>query len=1015
MNVKPFFTVCCMAVLLPATLEAGPNASSQPPMKAIYYQPAQNWEDEALPIGNGYMGAMIFGGVTRDVIQTNEKTLWSGGPGEDSLYNGGHLRTAAENHAALQEFRVELQKRMNKFDNSAYNASGNWRDASSYDGSDLYDNKWEKPFFLNRLLGTKEHFGSFQTLSEIYIDDISVPTVVESSIYTNYDHIKNAGQRVDKLFDNNPRSKWYADAFDRKSFPVVIKWEYTSAPIVRSYSLTSGNDHPVRDPRRWTLYASKDGKNYDAVDSRNGDYWGGKRNESVTFDLKKTVKGYKYFKLEIHEDMGDKEKPQLSEITLNFDKSMSGYRAYRRELDLDRGMQTVSYTSGGVRYHREYFMSYPDNVMVMRLTADKPFSRRIELKTKHSDYNITAKDNEILLTGWPTPTSSVKKRENDNWRNCLRFAQKIAVHSTDGSVSTDGNSILVTDAREIVLVMSAATNYQLAMDDRFDYFSKEDPKDKVSNRIAHASQKSYSGLLDSHLGDYKGLFDRNKVLLGKESKEPKLATDSLLRKLAAGKTNAAESRYLEMLYYQYGRYLLIASSRPGSLPANLQGVWGDRMANAWNADYHTNINVQMNYWPAEPCNLAECHIPMVEFVKSLEPRGSQTARHYHCRQDGGDVRGWTAYHEINAWANTAPAQKGTHSMFPEGAAWLCCDIWEHYLFNQDHEFLAEYFDTMKNAALFWVDNLWTDERDGTLVANPSLSPEHGTFSLGCTASQGVIYELFDAVEKAAAILGRSSEPEIAEISSAKSRLSMPKIGKGGQFMEWKDEVRRDLTGEGRWDDKLGRFVGTHRHTNHLFWLHPGSQIVAGRSEEDNMYTNAMKVTLNTRGDEGTGWSRAWKLNFWARLRDGDRAHKLLKSCMNLTYPGAKAGGVYSNLFDAHPPFQIDGNFGFTSGVSEMLLQSQGGMIEILPALPSEWAEGSFRGMCARGGFVVDADWSKGKVNSAVVVAKTDNSCKVRIPMIKDATIQGCEYKVLDDNTIEAIMKKGNSMVIEFPR
>lgn len=999
--------------ILATALCVSTAAAEQPQMRAIYDTPAQNWENEALPIGNGHMGAMIFGGVFKDIIQTNEKTLWSGGPGEDAKYDGGHLRTPEENHQAMQEFRAELQARANKYDNSKYHQTGNWRDAKDYDASDLYDNKWEKQLFVNRLLGTKEHFGSFQTMSEITVEDIGVPSVIASSISTNYDHIKNPNQRVDKLFDGNTGSKWYADAFDRTSFPVVIKWEYTTAPTVTSYSLTSGNDHPVRDPRSWTLLGSKDGVNYDVIDTRSGDFWAGKRNETVSFKLKKAVKGYKYFKLEINEDMGIKEKPQLSEITLNFDKAHSDYKSYTRQLDIDHAVQKIAYDFNGAHYEREYFMSYPDNVMVMRLTSSKPFSRRVSISTKHSDYNLTANDREIVLTGWPTPTSSVRKRENDNWRDCLQFAQVLGVHSTDGKCRADGNALLIEDAREIILIMSAATNYKQSMDNAFDFFSQEKPIDKVNSRITTARNKSYAALYDTHQKDYTALYGRNKVSLGKNVRVPSLTTDSLLRQLAEGKCGESSSRYLEMLYYQFGRYLLISSSRPGSLPANLQGVWGDRLANAWNADYHTNINVQMNYWPAEPTNLAECHIPMVEFVKSLEPRGTITAKHYHCRQDGGSVRGWTAYHEVNAWANTAPAQKGPHSIFPEGAAWLCSDIWEYYRFNGDKKFLSDYFDTMKNAALFWVDNLWTDERDGTLVANPSLSPEHGSFSLGCTASQGVIYELFDAVEKAAKILGRESEPEIKEIAATKLRLSMPKIGKGGQFMEWKDEVRCDLTGNGHWDEKEGRFVGTHRHTNHLFWLHPGSQIVAGRSEKESEYVNAMKVTLDTRGDEGTGWSRAWKLNFWARLRDGQRAHKLLQSCMNLTKPGAKAGGVYANLFDAHPPFQIDGNFGFTSGVSEMLLQSQGDMIEIIPAIPAEWSEGSFDGMCARGGFVVDASWNNGKINTARITSRNGEPCIVKFPGAAKAGISGAKGIPLSDDTLQLTISKGDTATLSI--
>ncbi|MDE5895090.1 MAG: glycoside hydrolase family 95 protein, partial [Muribaculum intestinale] len=387
-----------------------------------------------------------------------------------------------------------------------------------------------------------------------------------------------------------------------------------------------------------------------------------------------------------------------------------------------------------------------------------------------------------------------------------------------------------------------------------------------------ALSKGFDALRDTHLDDYHALYRANRIELGAGISEPTVSTDRLLEALRDGNPSDNDKRYLETLYYQYGRYLLIASSRPGSLPANLQGVWCNKTAGAWNSDYHTNINVQMNYWPAEQTNLSECHIPMIDFVRQVAPHGVATARHYHTKPDGGDVRGWTTYHEVNAWGNTAPAANGTHSYFPEGGLWICQDIWEHYLFTQDKEFLRSNYRTLLDACLFWVDNLWEDERDGTLVANPSLSPEHGDFSLGCTATQGIIYEMFTAAVDGAAVLGMSDDKEVEEIASARRRLSMPKIGLGGQFMEWKDEVRRDLTGDGSWDRGLQRYVNTHRHTNHLFWLHPGSQVVPGRSDEETAYADAMKITLDTRGDEGTGWSRAWKLNFWARLRDGNRAY-----------------------------------------------------------------------------------------------------------------------------------------------
>ena len=830
----------------------------QPSLKATYNKPAKVWESEALPIGNGYMGAMIFGGVEVDVIQTNEHTLWSGGPGEDPSYNGGHLGTPETNKSYLHKTRVLLQQKMNDFtvNHSAYIDADGKLITHNYEGD---GNGTELRNLIDKLAGTKEHFGSFQTLSNIIVE------VVNSA---------------------------------------------TSEPA---------------------------------------------------------------------------------------------YSDYTRTLDIDNAIHRVTYKEGGITFKREYFMSYPDNIMVMRLTSDSKkgkISRMISLESLHTDKVIRASDNTITLTGYPTPTSG-DKRVGDHWKNGLKYAQQLLVKHTGGKITVvDGKKLKIEEAKEIIVLMSAATNYVQCMDDSYHYFSGEEPLDKVKATLKKAANKKYTALLATHEKDYHSLYDRMKLNLGNLPEMPVATTDSLLKGMDAHANSESENQYLEMLYFQFGRYLLISSSREGSLPANLQGVWGERLSNPWNSDYHTNINVQMNYWPTQPTNLSRCHLPMVEYVKSLVPRGKYTAQQYYCKPDGGNVRGWVTHHENNIWGNTAPAKKDTPHHFPAGAIWMCQDIWEYYQFNLDKDFLEAYYDVMLQAALFWVDNLWTDERDGTLVANPSHSPEHGEFSLGCSTSQAMIAEMFDMMIKASKVLGKDKEPEIAEIETAMNKLSGPKIGLGGQLMEWKDEVTKDVTGD-----------GGHRHTNHLFWLHPGSQIVIGRSEEDDKYANAMKVTLNTRGDEGTGWSKAWKLNFWARLHDGNRSHALLRSAMKLTVPQGRFGGVYTNLFDAHPPFQIDGNFGCTAGIAEMLMQSQGGYIELLPALPDAWKDGAFKGMKAGGNFEVDVTWKEGQITSIEILSNAGAECMLKYPDAKSLKVSGAKVRVLADDRIAFDTVKGKRYTI----
>ncbi|MDF2540620.1 MAG: hypothetical protein K0S47_338 [Herbinix sp.] len=963
-----------------------------PELIAWYGAPAKDWESEATPIGNGFIGGMIFGGIESDVIQINEHTLWSGGPGANVNYDGGINGEAGAIQDTLQKVRNLLQDKMSDF---TKNHGAYIDDASGKVISEDYALEDEElQGLINGLMGEKDNFGDYQTFGNIVISDAATAGPRIEEVTSNCDSYSEA-EKYDKLFDGSLSTKWYSVAGAPEGYtvpsPVWIGWKYNQPVTAASYQMVSGNDVPDRDPKDWKLYGSNDGKTYELIDDRSGEVFTG-RNQSRTFELKKEV-SYQYYKIEILSTFTEGTPCQLTEIILGDQTSKvePSYDNYRRELNIDKSIASVSYAMGGVNYKREYFISNPGNVIVIRLTADQKgkLTKNIALTSEQTKKHITVEDNVITMTGQPA----------DQREDGLKFAGQLKVIASGGSVAKKEASIDVKAADEILLIMSTATNYQQCNDDSFDYFSDKDPLLTVKENVNKASEMSYQQLFDEHVRDYTTLYDRVKVNLG-DVLIPSKSTDQLLAGYNGRGENPntkEEDRYLEMLYYQFGRYLLISSSREGSLPANLQGIWAQGLSSPWNSDYHTNINLQMNYWLAEQTNLRECHLPLIDYINSLVPRGSITAQTYYCTQEGEEVRGWVTHHENNIWGNTGPGNYYYGFYFPAAAAWLCQDIWEYYTFNQDKNFLKENYNTLLQSALFWVDNLWTDARDGSLVANPSYSPEHGPYSLGAAADQGIIWEIFDEVLRASEVLGITSS-ELDEIKAAKEKLSGPKIGLSGQFMEWKDEITLDITGD-----------AGHRHANHLFALHPGTQIVAGRSEEEDAYVEAMKNTLNTRGDGGTGWSKAWKINFWARLRDGNHAHKLVEEILSES--------TLKNLFDTHPPFQIDGNFGATAGMSEMLLQSQGNTIDLLPSLPSDWATGDFSGLKARGNFDISVSWENMIAQNVLVTSLTGNDCVLnyyglsKATVIRDSDGEKVEVTVLDEDTISFKTKPGETYVI----
>ena len=660
--------------------------------------------------------------------------------------------------------------------------------------------------------------------------------------------------------------------------------------------------------------------------------------------------------------------------------------AYRRELNLGDAIASTTFRKGKVNYSREAFTSFSGDLGIVHLMADADKALNFTVGMNRPEfYSVSTDGKDLLMQGQLFDGVDTLEMKGIKYQARVRI-----VLPKGGSLTAGDSSLTVQYASEAILLVSMATSYK-----------NEGFEDQIFSLLAESERKDYPTLRKEHINAYRALFDRVDLDLG-YSERDNMPIDKRLQAFQEDQNDPS----LGALYFQFGRYLLISSTRPGSLPPNLQGLWCNTIDTPWNGDYHLNINFQMNHWPAEVTNLSELHLPMIEWTKQQVASGERTAKVFY------NARGWVTHILGNVWEFTAPGEHPSWGATNTSAAWLCEHLFTHYQYTKDKEYLKEVYPVMKGAALFFTDMLVRDPRNNYLVTAPTTSPENGyrmpngkvvSICAGSTMDNQIVRELFTNTIEAATILGVDTA-FCQELADKRSRLMPTTIGKDGRILEWLEPYEEAEP--------------THRHVSHLYGLYPGNQISGEPTPE---LAEAARKTLEVRGDKSTGWSMAWKINFWARLHDGDHAYKLLgdllRPCVEKTTNMVNGGGSYPNLFCAHPPFQIDGNYGGCAGIAEMLVQSQTGRIELLPALPSAWQTGSFKGLKVQGGGEVSAKWSEGRLTEAGLKAVVPGTFSIKLPAYSENMGIKMNQKAVSlpviDGMLTVDMKEGDSLLLQF--